>query len=482
MLQNHYALACDARDGTMTMWLYDVTATGALGLRKWLVRAWPQDGAAPDDGGEFYEVSLEEADAESVRVEVISNHLPAPHRGRGVAPALYPVLARRLGRRLLSSRREARDGSEWRSARATSIWRRLVELGEADELPGEDAFVIDGRPGHARPTQAGPLPQRPAPSTEAEFVALMEAVDARLQADGVAITGRELVGIRQICLMLAAGLNLTVPPREPREGVYEGDDLVIRALRWLRGRYGDRLAVDWTLGRVVVLLRGDVWVFALPRIYGGGRVDFVASRSTDARTLPTTSEVISAADLRRERRPPSIYNVLDALVGLSDDLRRSLTDDELRSLHYAFLTGLNAYEAMREVRAARFVAEALADHQQTVAHLTAGPGAHAGQARWAALQATEKMYKAYLTAVDAGVPWTHDISKLSAAATKAGLAAADQHFIAAVQCDAGVRYGDAAVPVAEAVAAHHAALDLSWYLAEAIKERRQTERSDQAVK
>lgn len=349
---------------------------------------------------------------------------------------------------------------------------RVVELGEADHLPSQDVFIIDARPRQARPTHTGPLPEWPSPRAEDEFIGLMEAIDTRLQRAGVAIVGRELLGVRQICRMLAVELNLMHPRREPRDGMYEGDDLVIRARRSFQERYGDRLAIDWSLSRVAVLLRGDVWVLSLPRIYGGGRVHFIASR-TDVRTSPTAPEVVPVTEVRQAQRTPSTYNVLDALVGLSDDLRGALPDDELRSLHFTFMTGLGAFEAMREARNARFVAEALADHEQTAAHLTAGARAQAGQARWAALQAAEKMYRAYLTAVHASVPRTHDISTLSAAAATAGLAAADEHFVRVVQRDPGVRYGDAAVPLAEAVSAHHAALDLSWYLAEAIKGRRQ---------
>ena len=66
----------------------------------------------------------------------------------------------------------------------------------------------------------------------------------------------------------------------------------------------------------------------------------------------------------------------------------------------------------------------------------------------------------------------HNLTKLSALTATAGLHEADQQLLAAVQCSAGVRYGEEVVSVAEAVAAHHAALELSWYLAEAIMDHR----------
>src|SRR4051812_706019 len=123
MLRNEYALRCVARDGSVRMWLYDIIPEHDGSRREWQVRAWPQDAPGPDAGGEFYELTLEEIDTESVRVILAANHLLEGHGGRGVAPALYPILARRLGRRLLSGRLGVPGTNEWRADRATEIWR-----------------------------------------------------------------------------------------------------------------------------------------------------------------------------------------------------------------------------------------------------------------------------------------------------------------------------------------------------------------------
>ena len=459
MLKNEYPLRCVARDGSVSVWLYDITAKTSATGREWSVRAWPQSNPSPGNGGASYDVILEEVDGDTVRVVHASNHLPAEQHGRGVAPALYPLLARRLNKRLLSGHLRLPGAKKAHRERLEKTWRYLVATGEAEELTGPASFVIEGRQGLARPTKAKPCPERPAPTTEAEFLVLMEEVDERLRKKGVRIPGRVVAGVGELSELLKVELQLTTSGREPIEGSYEGDNLVIRADQWFQARYGDRLLADFSPGRVAALLRGDVWEIKLPKIWG--RVRFIASR-TQASTTSSKPTLVRKGE--RPKGPPPLYNVLESIVALPDGLRQSLTDTELQSLLDVFLLALPAYDAMRAVRDARFVPEALTDHEQTVRHLS-GKLAHPGQARWSALQATEKMYKSYLDEVKVPFKKVHNLTELSALTVTAGLDEADKHLIATVQCSAGVRYGEEAASVEEAVAAHHAALDLSWYLA-----------------
>jgi len=228
----------------VSAWLYDIQQESDAGRVTWNIRAWPRDAASPDGGGEWYDVGLQEIDRESVRIIIANNHLPARYQGRGVAIALYPVLARRLGRRLVSSRTTVAKTNEWRTPRATEIWHYLVSVGEAEELGGADCFVIDGRPGYARPTAARPAPERPSPTNELEFESLMTEVDRRLRAASVPIVGRVITGIGEVSKILAAELELTASKREPVPDTYEGDDLVIRISRWFDARYGERLLMN----------------------------------------------------------------------------------------------------------------------------------------------------------------------------------------------------------------------------------------------
>lgn len=142
-------------------------------------------------------------------------------------------------------------------------------------------------------------------------------------------------------------------------------------------------------------------------------------------------------------------------------MRAAISDAELSKCLEVFRTALGAYSAMKDCRQEQYVREARSDHEATVEFLT-GATPHAGQARWSALQATEKMYKSYLVATGSDVPkgWKgHDLTHLSDVAQAAGLQPADSFFIDSVQCPADVRYGEIPSSAHEAVHAHHAALE-----------------------
>lgn len=368
-----------------------------------------------------------------------------------MATVLYAVLARRLNKRLVSST-------------PTLAWKYLASIDEAEEFQ-RGMFVVVGRVGLAKPTQFGPLPERPAPASEAEFQSLMTEVDRRMQDQKIPIVGRQLMARAEISKILASQLSGSCPKRDASPGVYEGDDFLIRVDQWIDEKYGERLLVDFSRGRVAVLLRGAIWVYKLPWLLG--RFRLMASR-----TIPSDDvqmRAYRADDPEEAKRPIPRHNVLDSLVALPEGLKHDLTDDELAQLLLAFETGIHAFEALRAIQQVPYIREAIADHLSTADHLSAPPIGHPGLAKWAALQGVEKTYKAFLAMHQAKVPKTHEIAKLSKLAANYGLHPADSKLLTDVECNPSVRYGETNVSLEDAVVAHHAALDLSWYVAEEIK-------------
>jgi hypothetical protein len=454
MRLNECVLICTNSDGTKRVWLYDLDPTGQTPSRTWRVRVWPQDMVTPDDGGRHFRLLVSELDDASAQIEyepTAESQLIGDWERSVIATALYAVLARRLNKRLISC--------------APSLaFKYLTSVNEAEETQS-GTFAVEGRLGRARPTQFGPLPERPAPTSEAQFQSLMAEVDNRMQKQQVPITGRQLVARAEISKILASQLSGNYPKRDPAPGIYEGDDFLIRVDQWIDEKYGERLLVDFSRGRVAVLLRGAIWGFKLPWLLG--RFRLMASR-----TIPSDEVEMReyrADDPEEAKRPIPRHNVLDSLVALPDALRHDLSDDELRELLFAFETGIHAFEALRAIPQVPFIREAIADHLSSADHLSAPSSGHPGLAKWAALQAVEKTYKGFLAMNHTKIPKTHEIGKLSKLAATFGLHPADAKLIAAVECDPSVRYGETSVSLQDAVAAHHAALDLSWYVAEEIK-------------
>ena len=302
--------------------------------------------------------------------------------------------------------------------------------------------------------------------TEEEFLGLIEKVDFDLRSRGIPITGRPIMAIGEFCRLLKAELSLSVAKREPVAGRCSGVDLVLHIERWYDNRYGESINMVASSGEVIFLARGDPWVFRLPLILGGGSLSFFCEFGRES-TLPSSPQLFRQG----QTQPVYTYNILDAAVDLPSGLAKSLSEAEREELRSSFLLGWDAYEALRELRSVGMVEKVRGDLSATVAHL-AGRPSQSGLAKWAALQATEKMLKTYISEVHGKFPPTHNLAALAAQAVGLGLPALDDGWIQSVQCPAGVRYGDSVVSLNEAVLAHHASLRIVAHIGAALKRLR----------
>ena len=196
-------------------------------------------------------------------------------------------------------------------------------------------------------------------------------------------------------------------------------------------------------------LRGDVWTFRFRKIYG--KVELFCS-STDQSCLPNPP----GNEIPR-------FNILDAIEHLPQNMRASLTPHEVEELGYLFLQGYAALTRMEVSSGLSFVREAMSDHDAAVQFLTASQ--HFGQSKWASLQATEKILKAYIALTNGPAKRIHGLEKLAVTGEQLGLARISRQQLSLIQCEAGVRYGEIAVDCTDALAAHHASLSVSGEVA-----------------
>lgn len=355
------------------------------------------------------------------------------------------------------------------AAAAQMTWTVLrSDVPDRDPTPGvysgDDLVIRIRRWYTARYSTA--LEPAPRIDSEDEFLSQMDAIDERLRTQGVSITGRPIVAIGEFSKLLHEELRGYPLDREPVPGRYTGDDLVIRIDRWYRDRYGDRLLMDSKNGRVVIILRGDPWVMDLPLIFGGGGgLRFVCEYGRPT-TLPSTPRVYR----RGERPQASEYNVLDAIVGLTDGLAKTITKAECDEILQVFLWGREAYEALRHSTRSGLVELVEGDLEAAVVHLSGHY--QPGLSKWASLQAAEKIVKAYIKETSGGHKFGHDLTDQASQAASAGLPIIDPALIQDIQCPAGVRYGQPSVSVAEAVAAHHASLRVVAHVVPHLPRRR----------
>jgi hypothetical protein len=288
------------------------------------------------------------------------------------------------------------------------------------------------------------------PAREA-FEAELQAIDKRLASEGVDIPFRPLRAIMEFAKrgQLPVRLDsLDLPAGAP----YTLQFLNAHVDAWYKRRYGDRLIISDFLspGRMAILIRGDLWIVRFPVLAGTFR--FVACATS-------------------HKLAPDEYDMFRCFQGMTPAYRDGLGLEDWKVALSAFWLGFQALSALSMVPPDAMTSAARVDHDAAVQCLATSPP-HPGLSRWASLQATEKLLKAYLANVHANVPATHSLLSLTERAEQCGLSALPRELIGLVQCTAGVRYGEVQVERDEAVTAHHAALHLTHLICPQLQVRR----------
>jgi hypothetical protein len=297
-------------------------------------------------------------------------------------------------------------------------------------------------------------------TSEAEFQQLMAEMDRQLQTEMVPIPSRPMRAESILAKRLREPFVHPYPRRDPTEGRYTGHDLSIRVSRWFKARYGDRLKMSFGPGRTVLIILGDPWLVQFPMLFGTWELFLSATEQSDP-----GGRIRRAGDMV----VPLRYNIADSFVDLPRGVVGQLSEAESSKLLGTWRNGWLALRAVGEVqRRHELVRLALADIDTTVEHLT-GQRGDLGLARWAALQAVEKMLKAYIALRNVAYKHSHELDQLATDAEGLGLPILDRSWLAYVQCSAGVRYGTEKVNIEPAVAAHHASIGISGRIARSIQ-------------
>jgi hypothetical protein len=156
-----------------------------------------------------------------------------------------------------------------------------------------------------------------------------------------------------------------------------------------------------------------------------------------------------------------IFSVLSIVT---PSFRRELTTNETDEIKKVFRLSYEAFTYMLMKEAATYVSESRSDHRNAVDCLNP-PNPHPGQSKWASLQATEKIVKAFTTSKNQRPNFTHDLIKLAGEAEALGLNPIDRNLLAQIQCTPKARYGEEHISLHEAIRAHLSALHVSALVA-----------------
>lgn len=275
-----------------------------------------------------------------------------------------------------------------------------------------------------------------------QFETLMSEIGSGLSADGIDIPDRPLRAVAEI----ATKFDLTIPlagnERNLPPGLRENLALSQEIKRWYDDNYGDRIKQDPCPGRAAVLLDGDLYILAVPRIFG--EAGFVVQR--EWMEEPGFSRV------------PVVCNVVQLVEGMTPARATRLSDEALRALDELFKEALEAAYTL-EGTDHPLIYIARGDIDTAIAGLMSR-SERFGESKWASLQAAEKVLKAAIDLAGAKFTFTHGLAELCSGLAAIGLEFDAVAQVAAIQCRPGIRYGEQLCSRDEALAAHHSSLEL----------------------
>jgi len=273
-----------------------------------------------------------------------------------------------------------------------------------------------------------------------EFNDFMERIDLKLKAKGVPIVGRQLQGAGEVAKTLKTNIYM-VPRSLAKPNDFRNYSLSAHVVLWFDRRYGDRLKVDLSFGKTVVLINHDFYKAKLPFVWGHPQYIFD----------PTLKDYPNIKDPR--------CNVARLVEGLTPDLASKI--DKFGQFHILnkVKNGICLGQLMEQYIEVLYIKEAKGDLIQSIDSLFQHKPL-CGLSKWGSLQFAEKIIKSFLTNKQESFRNTHNLSELINLLGKYNLKNLDSIDLDHIQCSPDVRYNSELVERSEAVQAHWDSVDL----------------------
>jgi hypothetical protein len=244
---------------------------------------------------------------------------------------------------------------------------------------------------------------QPPPAESMEFEALMTQVDHQLVSNGVDIPSRPIFAMMEVSKKFK--IQLRGGPRTKHSTPQEIEEIVYAEAihQWYERNYKSRLNESRGPLRTVLLVDGDLYSLQIP--WQIGKIEYLSTRQW----LPNPG--IS--------RSPVTINVVQLLEGITPARAQRLSDKALKEAWRAFDTAFPAaYTLTATDHKLMYIARG--DVETAVSNLMAMEQRY-GEARWASLQAAEKIMKSAIDLAGARFKQTHDLNELYKQLTETGL-------------------------------------------------------------
>jgi len=306
--------------------------------------------------------------------------------------------------------------------------------------------IAPGAPGN--PHSYGGASWRNQLLTRESFLRLIEKIDHELGESSLSFHQRPLHAFYKLANMLDSAAQYDMFPRdEIADDNYSNSALCAQVHRWYKSRYGDRIKIHPGPGSYILIIKNEPWEVVYPLCYGRNEFTIDSNLQRKDRYVITSSGV----------KIPSV-NILSHVKNMTYAVASSLSDGERKELLEEYMFGLNAVQSLRSIESVPYMDQAMNDYDVSISNIF-HKYPNYNNSKWSSLQFAEKTMKAKLKVAEIEFPKDHKLSVLSRKLTDLGIDIPDQ-MISAIQCPAGVRYGEVAVTGREAILAVQSALAL----------------------
>ncbi|MDH4568845.1 HEPN domain-containing protein [Pseudomonas sp. BN414] len=287
------------------------------------------------------------------------------------------------------------------------------------------------------------------PKTEAEFEALMQAIDGAL-AEKKLEPWKRPVHIGRLLWEAFSWGGKVFPPRElaDQKG-FDGDILMAKAQKWYEEIYGDNLKTSWALGFAPIKIGRSVWRVRMGEF--AGKVLFFIDRNLNnrGRKLSTKHDTEDAS-----------CNILCEIEGFTQGLADRLNEAEISTILSFYSLLIDCMTWRKTLPRTELFKISCADYDESTSSLLAG---NYEQSMWASQQSVEKLIKGILESADKKYEKGrkgHDLRELGKTLEAELNIKTNQTLLDLANCSPNIRYGTEDWTESKALQANHAALGI----------------------
>lgn len=280
----------------------------------------------------------------------------------------------------------------------------------------------------------------------------IEDIDKEFRDQGVPPFKRPIAAVVEIARRNNISLPIVINNNAGSNVPYPKENELItnKIYEWYKKHYGDALKVNFSPGTSIVEILGNPYELRIPKAWGSVSI-FWDSNFDDSRN-PVMS------------RGPAKLNVAKQIHMLTTDLAKRVNLEEQRRILQWFILCFETFNSLHDrldnwSYRDQIITNLDSSFRYLICHTP-----NYGESMWASLQATEKAIKSVLLLEDQDPKWTHELESLATRIKYHSKLQLD--LLKAIQCKAGVRYGEETVDLKRAKRAHYAAIEFIHNLIE----------------